>query len=53
LSVNSALSKENHLKDEQRAFMNAASFKEVKAQFEKAFIIKELKEFNGNISQTA
>ena len=28
-------------------------FKEAKTKFEKAYIVKRLKEFNGNISQTA
>jgi two-component system nitrogen regulation response regulator NtrX len=31
----------------------AGSYKEAKSNFEKAFIAKKLKEFKGNISQTA
>jgi len=41
------------IKDEIGGFINASSFKEAKAQFEKAFIIKKLQEFGGDISQTA
>jgi two-component system, NtrC family, nitrogen regulation response regulator NtrX len=44
---------ESTTKDESGPFMNIGSFKEAKAQFEKAFIIRKLQEFNGNISQTA
>jgi len=46
-------SQEGRLKDAHGLFMNAGSFKEAKAQFEKAFIAKKLQEFNGNISHTA
>jgi two-component system nitrogen regulation response regulator NtrX len=44
---------ESTIKDESGPFMNIGSFKDAKAEFEKAFIIKKLQEFNGNISQTA
>lgn len=44
---------EGHFKDEHGLFMNAGSLKEARAQFEKAFIVGKLKEFNGNISHTA
>ncbi len=40
-------------KDENASCMDAGSFKDAKAQFEKTFIIRKLREFNGNISQTA
>jgi len=33
--------------------LDAATFKEAKMRFEKAFLEKKLREFNGNISQTA
>lgn len=45
--------KESHFKDGQGSYMNAVSFKEAKAQFEKDFLLRKLQEFNGNISQTA
>jgi two-component system nitrogen regulation response regulator NtrX len=48
-----SFNQDSHLKDENGSYMNAGSFKEAKAQFEKAFIIRKLQEFNGNISQTA
>jgi two-component system nitrogen regulation response regulator NtrX len=44
---------ESTIKDESGLFMNIGSFKDAKAEFEKAFIIRKLQEFNGNISQTA
>ena len=48
-----SFSQECPLKDESGSFMNLRSFRDAKARFEKAFIIKNLQEFNGNISQTA
>jgi two-component system nitrogen regulation response regulator NtrX len=38
---------------ELESSLMAGSYKEAKSNFEKAFIAKKLKEFNGNISQTA
>jgi len=35
------------------SFLMTDSYKEAKNRFEKAFIAKKLREFNGNISQTA
>ena len=39
--------------EELESSLMAGSYKEAKVNFEKAFIIKKLKEFKGNISQTA
>ncbi|MBW1997181.1 MAG: sigma-54-dependent Fis family transcriptional regulator [Deltaproteobacteria bacterium] len=44
---------ESGLKDDLESSLMASSYKEAKARFEKAFIAKKLKEFRGNISQTA
>jgi two-component system nitrogen regulation response regulator NtrX len=48
-----SFNQENRLKEDNGSFMNADSLKDARAQFEKAFIIKKLQEFNGNISHTA
>lgn len=40
-------------KEEHESFMSVDSFKEARAQFEKAYIANKLAEFKGNISQTA
>jgi len=45
--------KKSHSKEEYGSYMEVDSFREAKAQFEKAFIAVKLQEFNGNISQTA
>ena len=39
--------------ERHESLMTGDSFRDAKAQFEKAFIAKKLKEFKGNISQTA
>jgi two-component system nitrogen regulation response regulator NtrX len=39
--------------EEHESFMSIDSFKEARARFEKAYIVKKLSEFGGNISQTA
>jgi two-component system nitrogen regulation response regulator NtrX len=39
--------------DKQELLMTGDSFRDARAQFEKAFIAKKLREFKGNISQTA
>ncbi|MFC1867858.1 sigma-54-dependent transcriptional regulator [Thermodesulfobacteriota bacterium] len=44
---------EPETKEESKSFLAVDSFKEAKAEFEKAFIAKKLRELNGNISQTA
>jgi len=40
-------------KDEYESFLSVDTFKEARLEFEKAFISSKLKEFKGNISQTA
>jgi len=44
---------ESSLKDDLESSLMTGSYKEAKARFEKAFIEKKLREFKGNISQTA
>jgi len=44
---------ESGLKDDLESSLMASSYKEAKARFERAFIAKKLKEFKGNVSQTA
>jgi two-component system nitrogen regulation response regulator NtrX len=44
---------EPRIKEELETYLGTGSYKEAKNRFEKAFIAKKLKEFNGNISQTA
>ncbi|MFC1535448.1 sigma-54-dependent transcriptional regulator [Thermodesulfobacteriota bacterium] len=44
---------EPDVKEEYESYLNIDSFKEARANFEKAFIAKKIREFNGNISQTA
>jgi two-component system nitrogen regulation response regulator NtrX len=39
--------------EESASILMASSYKEAKGNFEKAFITRKLREFNGNISQTA
>jgi len=39
--------------EKQELFITEDSFRDARAQFEKAFIAKKLREFKGNISQTA
>jgi len=41
------------IKDESESYLSVDSYKEAKSGFERAFIKKKLREFNGNISQTA
>ena len=40
-------------KDDFEMTLKTSSFKDAKSQFEKAYIAKKLKEYNGNVSQTA
>ncbi|MBN1848380.1 MAG: sigma-54-dependent Fis family transcriptional regulator [Deltaproteobacteria bacterium] len=44
---------EPKIKEEPESYFGTDSYKEAKNRFEKAFIAKKLKEFHGNISQTA
>jgi len=44
---------ESEITEEFESYMMVDSYKEAKTIFEKAFITKKLREFNGNISQTA
>ena len=44
---------EPEIKDPFESSLILDSFKEAKVRFEKAFIARKLKEFNGNVSQTA
>jgi two-component system nitrogen regulation response regulator NtrX len=44
---------ESEALEKHESFITGDSFRDAKAQFEKAFIAKKLKEFKGNISQTA
>ena len=39
--------------EEFAAILSASSYKDAKGNFEKAFLVRKLREFNGNISQTA
>lgn len=39
--------------DESASILTASSYREAKGNFERAFIARKLREFNGNISQTA
>ncbi len=48
-----SFNRDSNSRDENISCMDAGSFKEAKTQFEKAYIIRKLREFNGNISQTA
>jgi len=41
------------LEEEFTSMISAPSYKDAKSHFEKAFLIRKLREFNGNISQTA
>ena len=41
------------VKEDFRSTLSFRSFKEAKSEFEKGFIEAKLREFNGNISQTA
>lgn len=45
--------REIKVKDKFESYLAIKSFKEAKAVFEKAYIEKKLREFKGNISQTA
>ena len=45
--------KESEMKEGVESYLSSDSYKEAKNKFEKAFIVKKLREFNGNISQTA
>ena len=40
-------------RDDFEMTLKTSSFKDAKSQFEKAYIAKKLKEYNGNVSQTA
>ncbi|MDB4444054.1 sigma-54 dependent transcriptional regulator [bacterium] len=44
---------EPDIKEEFESTLMADSYKDAKVQFERAFIARKLREFNGNISQTA
>jgi len=44
---------ELEIKEELESTLMAGSYKDAKIEFEKAFIARKLREFNGNISQTA
>jgi two-component system nitrogen regulation response regulator NtrX len=44
---------ESDIKEEFESSLMADSYKDAKIQFERAFIARKLREFNGNISQTA
>ena len=45
--------KESEMKEGIESYLSSDSYKEAKSMFEKAFIVKKLREFKGNISQTA
>jgi two-component system nitrogen regulation response regulator NtrX len=45
--------KASEVKEVAETFLSEGSFKEAKMRFEKEFIERKLREFNGNISQTA
>ena len=45
--------KESEMKEGVESYLSSNSYKEAKNKFEKAFIVKKLREFDGNISQTA
>ena len=45
--------KESEMEEGVESYLSSNSYKEAKNKFEKAFIVKKLREFNGNISQTA
>lgn len=51
--IPSPFNREAAVKDELELTLTADTYKEAKNNFEKAFIAKKLREFNGNISQTA
>jgi two-component system nitrogen regulation response regulator NtrX len=41
------------LEEEFASMISASSYKDAKSHFEKAFLVRKLREFNGNVSQTA
>ncbi|MBN1105017.1 MAG: sigma-54-dependent Fis family transcriptional regulator [Deltaproteobacteria bacterium] len=41
------------IEEEFTSMISASSYKDAKSHFEKAFLIRKLREYNGNISQTA
>jgi two-component system nitrogen regulation response regulator NtrX len=45
--------READIKDDFGMTLHTSSFKDAKSRFEKAYIAKKLKEYNGNVSQTA
>jgi len=51
--IPSPFNRESDIKEELKSTLMADSYKEAKNNFEKAFIARKLREFNGNISQTA
>ena len=51
--IPSPFNREAAIEDEFELTLMADTYKEAKNNFEKAFIAKKLREFNGNISQTA
>jgi two-component system nitrogen regulation response regulator NtrX len=51
--IPSPFNQESDIKEDLKSTLMADSYKEAKNNFEKAFIARKLREFNGNISQTA
>ena len=51
--IPSPFNQESDIKEDLKSNLMADSYKEAKNNFEKAFIARKLREFNGNISQTA
>jgi hypothetical protein len=41
------------LEEEFASMISASSYKDAKSHLEKAFLVRKLREFNGNVSQTA
>ena len=52
-NIPSPFNRESDIEEELKSTLMADSYKEAKNNFEKAFIARKLREFNGNISQTA
>jgi two-component system nitrogen regulation response regulator NtrX len=44
---------QSRMDEELSAILSSPSYKEAKGSFERAFLVRKLREFNGNISQTA
>ncbi len=51
--IPSPFNRKSDIKEDLKSTLMADSYKEAKNNFEKAFIARKLREFNGNISQTA